>query len=91
MVRIANATITSQGQVSIPKSVRDRLRVQKGSRIVFMEDEKGNIFIQEAEVPVDFTPEEWRQFLAKTEAEPVTRVKTRKSALEHLDRLADKK
>ncbi len=91
MVRIANATITSQGQVSIPKSVRDRLRVQKGSKIVFMEDEHGNVFIQEAEVPVDFTPEEWRRFLAKTEAESVTRVKTRKSALQHLDNLAGKK
>jgi AbrB family looped-hinge helix DNA binding protein len=91
MVRIANATLTSQGQVSIPKSIRDRLRLQKGSRIVFLEDGNGNIIIQEAEVPVDFTPEEWRKFLSKTEAEPVTRVKGRKNALRHLDRLVEKK
>ena len=91
MVRIANATITSQGQVSIPKSIRDRLHLQKGSQIVFLEDEQGNIFIQEAETSVDFTPDEWRQFLSKTEAEPVTRVKNRKDALRHLDNLLGKK
>lgn len=91
MVRIANATITSQGQVSIPKSIRDRLHLQKGSRIVFLEDGRGNIVIQEAEAPVDFTPDEWRRFLAKTESEPVTRLKTRRDALRHLDSLTEKK
>ena len=91
MVRIANATITSQGQVSIPKSIRDRLHLQKGSQIVFLEDEQGNIFIQEAEAPVDFTPDEWRKFLSKTEAESITRVRSRKDALRHLDSLAGKK
>lgn len=91
MVRIANATITSQGQVSIPKSIRDRLHLQKGSRIVFMEDDQGNIVIQEAEAPIDFTPDEWRKFLLKTEAEPVTRFKNRNDVLRHLDSLTGKK
>ena len=91
MTRIANATLTSQGQVSIPKSVRDRLHLQKGSQIVFLEDKQGNIIIQEAVVPVDFTPDEWRKFLSKTEAEPVKRFKNRKDVLRHLDGLTGKK
>ena len=90
MVRIANATITSQGQVSIPKKVRELLRLQTGSRIVFLDDGKGHVYIQEAETPVEFTQDEWKQFLAKTHSEPVTRVKGRMEALRHIDKLMDK-
>ena len=36
MVKLADAIITSQGQISIPKKVRDLLRLQKGSRIAFL-------------------------------------------------------
>ncbi len=91
MVKIADATMTSQGQISIPKKVREKLHLQKGDRVVFLEDEKGNVIVQEAETPVEFTQEEWRKFLSKTEAEPVTRVKNRKEALRHLDKLMSQK
>jgi AbrB family looped-hinge helix DNA binding protein len=90
MVKIADATITSQGQVSIPKKVRERLRLQKGSRVDFLDDGKGRVYIQEAETPVEFTPDEWKRFLAKTQAEPATETKSRRQALRHIDKLMGK-
>ena len=90
MVKIAGATLTRQGQVSIPKKVRERLRLQTGSRVVFLDDGKGHVYIQEAETPIEFTQDEWKQFLAKTQTEPVTRAKNRGEALSHLDKLMEK-
>ena len=87
MLKLADVAMTSQGQISIPKKVREKLHLQKGDRVVFLEDEEGNVIVQEAQTPVEFTQEEWRKFLSKTEAEPVTRVKNRKEALRHLDKL----
>ena len=87
MVKIADATITRQGQVSIPKKVRERLRLRTGSRLAFLADSKGHVYIQEAETPVEFTADEWKRFLAKTESEPVTRAKSRKDAMRHIDKL----
>ena len=87
MVKLADATMTSQGQISIPKKIRERLHLQKGAKVVFLEDEEGNVIVQEAEAPVEFTREEWRKFLSKTEAEPAVRVKNRKEARAHLDKL----
>ena len=90
MVKLGDATITSQGQISVPKKIRERLSLQKGDKIVFLEDEEGHVIIQEAETPVEFTKEEWQIFLGKTHKEPVTRVHSRKGALKHLDHLSDK-
>ncbi len=90
MVKLGDATITSQGQISVPKKIRERLSLQKGAKIVFLEDEKGRVIIQEAETPVEFTKDEWQKFLEKTQKEPVTRVHNRSDALKHLDRLAGK-
>lgn len=91
MTKIDEAKITRQGQVSIPKRVRVKLHIEPGDRIIFLEDEEGRVFIQEAEVPTDFTPAEWAEFLAKTQRESVTRFKTRAEALRHLDKLSGKK
>ncbi len=90
MVKLADATITSQGQVSIPKKVRERLCLQTGSRVVFWDDGRGHVYIQEAETQVEFTQDEWKRFLAKTQSEPVTRVKGRSEALRHIDKLMGK-
>jgi ATP-dependent DNA helicase RecG len=38
MVKLADATITSQGQISIPKKVRERLCLQTGCRVAFFDD-----------------------------------------------------
>ena len=42
---VATATITSKGQVTIPKKIRDKLHLDAGQRIEFLEDENGNITI----------------------------------------------
>jgi AbrB family looped-hinge helix DNA binding protein len=38
---MATAVITSKGQITIPKSVRERLGVDAGDRVEFVEAEKG--------------------------------------------------
>ena len=52
MIKLGESIITSQGRVSIPKKVRERLHVQKGDKIALFEDEKGRILIREVEMPV---------------------------------------
>lgn len=37
------ATVTSKGQITIPKEIRDRLRLQTGHRIEFQIDSKGKV------------------------------------------------
>ena len=91
MTKIDEAKITRQGQVSIPKKVRLKLHIQTGDKLIFLEDEKGRVFIQEAEVPTEFTPDQWADFLAKTQKEPVKQFKTKAAALRHLDGLSGKK
>lgn len=88
MVKLGDATITSQGQMSVPKKIRERLGLRAGAKIVFFEDEKGRVIIEEAETPMEFTKGEWQQFLEKTRKETATRVHTRKDALKHLDHLS---
>lgn len=38
---MATATITSKGQVTLPKSVRTKLRLQAGHRVEFVETDAG--------------------------------------------------
>ena len=90
MVKLDEATLTSQGQISVPKKVREKLHLQKGAKIAFFEDGKGHIFIQEIEAPLEFSPKEWDEFLTKTKKEPITRVHGKTEALRHLDRLMKK-
>jgi antitoxin PrlF len=42
---MAAATLTSKGQVTIPKPVRDALGIDSGDRIEFVETEKGQFAI----------------------------------------------
>jgi AbrB family looped-hinge helix DNA binding protein len=68
---MALATITSKGQVTIPKAVRDSLRLGKGDKIEFVLTKKGEVILRPVSKKVDdvfgmlhkagrkaFTPEE---------------------------------
>ncbi len=44
-------TVTSKGQVTIPKSIRDRLGLKPGSKVVFSMDEKGRAVLQAEAAP----------------------------------------
>jgi len=48
-----SSTVTSKGQVTIPKDVRDRLGLHTGDRIVFRFDAAGRLLVEpEAEDPI---------------------------------------
>ena len=40
---LASAKLTSKGQITIPKLIRDTLKLDEGSLVVFYVDEKNNI------------------------------------------------
>ena len=43
---MATSTITSKGQITVPKEVRDRLGVKEGDRLVFRFDESGHLRVE---------------------------------------------
>ena len=43
-----STTITSKGQVTIPKAVRDRLGLKAGGKVVFSVDETGRAYLRPA-------------------------------------------
>ncbi len=47
----ATATITTKGQVTIPLSIRQYLGIQKGDKISFIIEGKGNIRLQTSKYP----------------------------------------
>jgi antitoxin PrlF len=42
---MASATLTSKGQVTLPKSVRERLGIESGDRLEFIESEHGFLVV----------------------------------------------
>jgi len=47
------STLTSKGQITIPKEVRDRLGLKEGDRLVFRFDDQGNLLARpEARSPL---------------------------------------
>lgn len=91
MRKIGESALTRQGQIGIPKKVCEKLHLKTGGKIIFLEGEKGQIIIQEAEVPIEFTKTQWDEFLRRSLAEPVTRVRGKEEALKHLDKLRGRK
>ena len=40
---MATASVTSKGQVTIPKRIRERLRIRKGDKVDFLVEEDGSV------------------------------------------------
>jgi AbrB family looped-hinge helix DNA binding protein len=49
MATTADATITSKGQVTIPKEIRDRLDLDEGTKVEFVLDEEGSVTVRPKE------------------------------------------
>jgi len=47
------STMSSKGQVTVPKEIRDKLRLRPGDRLIFTLDRKGNVLVRpETEPPL---------------------------------------
>ncbi|MTJ49888.1 AbrB/MazE/SpoVT family DNA-binding domain-containing protein [Dolichospermum sp. UHCC 0259] len=49
---MANATITTKGQVTIPKEIRDYLNLGTGSKVDFVIDENGIVKLIPLNIPI---------------------------------------
>jgi antitoxin PrlF len=47
------ATVTTKGQITIPKEIRDYLKLETGSKVEFVIDENGDVKIVPLNVPVE--------------------------------------
>jgi AbrB family looped-hinge helix DNA binding protein len=47
------ATVTTKGQITIPKEIRDYLKLETGSKVEFVIDENGNVKIVPLNVPIE--------------------------------------
>ncbi len=72
------ATVTSKGQITIPKQVRDRLGVHQGDRIEFVVDPGGSVSLQ----PLRRSARDLAGFLHRPGAEPVTQAEMDASVVE---------
>lgn len=43
---MASSTLTSKGQVTVPKEIRELLGLREGDRLVFRLDEHGNVLLR---------------------------------------------
>lgn len=53
-MRKSKATLTSKGQITIPKTIRDYMNLQKEDQMEFIIQDDGNVFVKKAEKEVDF-------------------------------------
>ena len=65
---MATATVTSKGQITLPKEVRDHLGLKRGDRVDFSIDAEGNVQMRMAKRSVS----ELFGFLKRPEAPPVS-------------------
>jgi len=47
------ATVTTKGQITIPKEIRDYLKLETGSKVEFLIDENGDVRIVPLNVPLE--------------------------------------
>ncbi|MFB6141019.1 MAG: AbrB/MazE/SpoVT family DNA-binding domain-containing protein [Halosimplex sp.] len=48
-----DATVTSKGQVTIPKEIRERLDLEEGTEVEFVLDEDGSVSVRPKEPAMD--------------------------------------
>lgn len=48
-----NATLTSKGQVTIPKRIRDKLGLEAGTEVEFIFDDDGSLRVRPKEPPME--------------------------------------
>jgi AbrB family looped-hinge helix DNA binding protein len=66
--QLATATLSSKGQITLPKAVRERLRVDTGDRIDFFVDDRGDIVLRVVAVDIS----ELKGLLKRRRSCPVT-------------------
>ncbi len=81
------AKVTSKGQVTIPSTIRNILRLEPGSTVMFKLTENG-VFLSPCEIVErpSYSSKEWKQ-IEKMVAEKGKKYKTTRSAKKHLDSL----
>jgi AbrB family looped-hinge helix DNA binding protein len=47
------ATVTTKGQITIPKEIRDYLKLETGSKVEFLIDENGDVKVVPLNVPLE--------------------------------------
>ena len=47
------ATVTTKGQITIPKEIRDYLKLETGSKVEFLIDENGDVKVVPLNVPIE--------------------------------------
>ncbi len=62
------ATLTSKGQITVPKEIRDQLKLEPGSRINFVVDRKGKVTLK----PLNYDFESIRGIVKSRRKHPPT-------------------
>ena len=62
------ATVTSKGQITLPKAVRERLRIDTGDRVDFLVNEQGDVVLR----PFGSDVKELRGLLQSRRKRPVS-------------------
>jgi len=65
---VATATLTSKGQITLPKTVRERLRVDTGDQVDFLVNDRGDVVVRAATLDVSAL----KGLLKRPRARPVT-------------------
>ncbi len=74
------ATITVKGQTTIPKKIRNHLKLQHGDEIDFVIEDNGRVFIEPATVDIS----ELEGILHRPGMKPVSIKKMKESIKKHL-------
>lgn len=62
---MSTTKVTSKGQITIPKDIRESLDIKTGDEVEFVEDERGTVTVRKKLPPRDF--HKWKGFLKELE------------------------